>query len=73
MPVRSIPIPPSSNIAAVSYDDDAQELYVAFHKGQYKYSGVPAKVADGFSNSGLAAGAYFRANILNQYAYERQG
>lgn len=75
MAIRQIPIPPSSNLAGVSYDDETRDLYIAFVRGNanYVYRSVPAKVADGFSNSGLAAGAYFRANILNQYEYERQG
>lgn len=74
MALRSIPIPLSSNLAAVSYDDDSQTLYIGFRKGgQYAYASVPASVADGFKAADIAAGAYFRANILNQYAYERQG
>ena len=74
MAVRSIPIPPSTNLAAVSYDDETRELFIGFRKGgQYKYKAVPANVADGFKQAGLGAGAYFRANILNQYQYERQG
>ncbi len=63
----------SSNVSAVDYDQDRRELWVTFFKGKYVYSGVSQGVADGFVTSGLTAGDYFRANVLNQFPYQRMG
>lgn len=72
MSLRSIPISPSTNIQAVDYDDETSEMYITFVRGpQYLYRQVGQTVADGFQTSGIPAGSYFRANILNQYDYER--
>lgn len=72
--IQGIQIPPnSSNILSVSYDDQTGDLFITFHKGNavYRYPQVSLTVAEGFARSGLSAGAYFRANILNQYVGER--
>lgn len=74
--IQGIQIPPqSSNILGVSYDDETGDLYITFvnKQAQYRYPGVPLTVAEGFARSGLSAGSYFRANILNQYVGERVG
>lgn len=74
--IQSIQIPPqSSNILGVSYDDETGDLYITFVKGnaQYRYPTVPLTVAEGFARSGLSAGQYFRANILNQFVGARVG
>ena len=75
MALRSIPCIPDGNIQAVDYDDETSELYITFQRQdqQYKYASVGQVVADGFQNSGITAGRFFRANILNQYGYERIG
>jgi hypothetical protein len=72
--VKGIQIPPqSSNIQSVSYDDETGDLFITFIKGNavYRYPGVSLMQAEGFARSGLSAGAYFRANILNQIPGER--
>jgi hypothetical protein len=75
MALRDIEITPGTNLQSVAYDDDTSDLFIVFQRGdaQYVYHQVSQTTADGFQTSGLPAGAYFRANILNQYGYERVG
>ena len=61
--LREIPFNPSSNILAVTYDDDSSELYVQFKSGKtYRYSPIPAAVADGFAVA-ASAGQYLNAAV----------
>jgi len=72
MALRSIACIPDGNVQAVDYDDETSDLYVTFVRNnrQYKYAQVGQVIADGFGNSGITAGHYFRAHVLNQYGYE---
>lgn len=72
MAAKTIPIGPSMNIRAVTYDEDAKDLVVQFFKGAYIYHEVDALTAEEFSRA-PSPGLYFRAAILNQYPYERVG
>ena len=74
MAFREIKIPPgSSNIRDVAYDADAGTLRVTFLRDPipYTYYSVDEGTAHGFATSGLSAGQYFRANILNQYPFQK--
>ena len=74
MSFREIPIPPgSSNVRQVEYDDSAGTLRMTFLRDDipYTYYSVDKTVAEGFATSGLSAGQYFRANILNQYPFQK--
>jgi hypothetical protein len=73
-PPRSIPFPPSSQIASITYLDDEMILYVEFLKNgaTYAYSQVPSDIADGFSNA-PSAGRYLNQFIKNLYDYEKIG
>lgn len=62
----------STNIAAVSYDPDAQTLTVTFVSGDvYEYADVPDSVYRGFTAAG-SAGKYFFRNVRGVYSYEQQ-
>ncbi len=53
----------SSNLAAVGYDADSQQLYIEFqHGGTYVYSGVPAELHQGLMSAG-SHGTFFHYNI----------
>jgi|FreactTroBogLake_1042271.scaffolds.fasta_scaffold132655_1 hypothetical protein len=74
MAYRQIPIPPgSSNVESVEFDDAAGKLKIIFQRSStpYFYDGVDGNTADGFTTSGLSAGNYFRARILNQYPFTK--
>jgi hypothetical protein len=84
MAQRQIPIPESSNLQSVVYDDEAMELIVVFHgvsggkakspkyaNATYLFKSVPSNVVDGLATSGLRATDYFRSNIYRQYIHER--
>ena len=71
MPPRAIPIPPSTQIASVAYDDKTMELTVVFQRGgAYLYMGVPSDLVDGWTHA-FSAGAYFREFIKDQFEYAR--
>jgi hypothetical protein len=72
MPFKRIDIVPSSNVMAVEYDEAAQTLLITFVRGerQYQYQGVDAKTAEGFTVSGLTAGAYFLSSIKGRFPYQ---
>jgi hypothetical protein len=73
MAQREIPfLQASSNLAGpANYDDETQELTVAFVNGsRYLYKGVPKDVADGFGTA-KSAGGYLNACIKGKYEYER--
>ena len=65
MPIEVIAVPPSGNIVNVSYDADAQTLYVQFvyQNSIYKYSGIDGDTANGFSRA-LSASQYLRQSII---------
>jgi len=69
-----ITIVPSSNILAVEYEADTKTLRIVFVRDQrtYLYHDVDSTTAEGFRTSGLSAGRYFRASIMNRYAYEEE-
>ena len=70
---RAIPFAASSQVAGITYDDEAQLLTVQFQRGgTYEYSQVPPNVADGFS-SAPSAGGYLQQFIKGAYAYEKVG
>jgi hypothetical protein len=70
MAAEAIPIKSSSHVQGVSYDEETQELVVAFAKASYLYSGVPAQVANGFADA-PSAGAYLDQNIKGSYSYKK--
>ena len=71
---EQLSIADSSHIQSAAYDEETQELWIAFKRGAtYKYSGVSGDVARGF-NDALSAGQYFHAFIRNGgFAYEKVG
>lgn len=61
----------SSNVAAVGYDADTQELEVAFKSGGvYRYHGVPAGVAAALMDAN-SIGSYLAGNIKGVYRHEK--
>jgi KTSC domain len=69
MPLRTIAIRPSTNVADVAYDDASLTLVVTFHRNRrlYQFDQVPANVVAGFETSGLSAGKYFQLYVEGQY------
>jgi hypothetical protein len=69
--LKPIPIPASSHIFAISYDDESMMLYVQFRGNgrTYQYSNVPGDVVAGFYQA-LSAGQYFDQNIKGNFDYE---
>lgn len=78
MPVRQIDIPPSANIASITYDDLSGDLVVQFQRpngkpqSAYRYLQVSVQTAEGFEKADSAK-KYFTQNILNQYQSEKLG
>lgn len=70
MPAEPIPFKASSHITSVSYDEDTSTLIVGFKNGSYEYSGVPAQVANGFTDA-PSAGSYLESAIKGKYAYKK--
>lgn len=61
----------SSNILAVGYDVENQEVYVRFSNNSlYVYRSVPQIEYDGLLNA-QSVGAYLNRNYKNVYSYER--
>jgi hypothetical protein len=54
-----VPIPDSSHISSIIYDDESMILYVEFQRGAiYAYMNVPGDIVTGFTQA-LSAGQYF--------------
>lgn len=61
----------SSNIEAIGYDRDRQELHVRFlQSGTYLYFGVDEAVFDSFLGA-PSKGTFFHENVRDQYPFER--
>ncbi|MGD1816121.1 MAG: KTSC domain-containing protein [Pleomorphochaeta sp.] len=61
----------SSNIDAIGYDMENQEVYVRFlNNSLYVYRGVPQYEYDGLLNA-QSVGTYLNRNYKNVYPYER--
>ncbi|TXK93969.1 KTSC domain-containing protein [Methylococcaceae bacterium CS1] len=70
MDVEMIPVS-SSNIAAISYDEQNETVQVQFLNGtEYVYKGVPQHEFDGLLNA-PSVGSYLNRNYKNFYPYER--
>ena len=61
----------SSNIAAIGYDKENQNVHVQFIIGsEYIYKGVPEHEFEAFLNA-ESLGSYLHRNFKNVYPYER--
>lgn len=61
----------SSNIKAVTYDDDKKTLLVEFKLGgKYVYEEVPVELYESFSKA-ESAGKFFFANVRNKYKFTK--
>jgi len=61
----------SSNLDAIRYDPENEELQVKFLSGAvYKYDNVPAEVVEDLLNAD-SKGSFFYWNIRNDYMYDR--
>lgn len=61
----------SSNIEAIGYDSEAQELHVRFiASGSYIYSGVPEHVYEEFMNA-PSHGSYLNRMIKGVYQFQK--
>ena len=61
----------SSNLAAIGYDPDKQELVVRFHSGtQYRYHSVPPQVHEAFLGA-KSMGIYFTREIRGKFDTEK--
>ena len=67
-----IKIPDSSNIRAVKYDYEFEELYIRFKTSLYVYYDVPEKVFLKLLKA-PSVGSFFYYNIRNVYNYELLG
>jgi len=62
----------SSNVEAIGYDDNAQELHVQFLNGsRYVYHSVPREVFDAFLNA-PSKGSYLNREIKGVYQFTRE-
>ena len=62
----------SSNIEAVGYDDDRQELHVQFLPGGYYiYSNVPRETFDDFINA-PSKGSFLNREVKGVYQFTKQ-
>jgi hypothetical protein len=61
----------SSNIRAIGYDNDNQELYVEFlNNSHYIYEKVPMMVFERLKNA-QSKGKYLNQNIKDRYMYKQ--
>ena len=61
----------SSNVAAIGYEKEAEDLHVQFNSGSvYVYSNVPVEVFDNFKDAD-SKGRYLNENIKGVYDYIR--
>lgn len=61
----------STSIGKFAYSEKAQTLFIEFaNGGAYKYDALPVKIFCSFRDA-PSMGKYFRANILNKFAYQR--
>lgn len=69
MPARLEPVKGSSNIAAVGYDNELNELSIRFHNGRtYTYEGVPAEVHTDLLDA-ASMGQHFNTHIKDAYKH----
>lgn len=62
----------SSNIEAVGYDDETQELHVQFlSAGYYIYSDVPRKIFDDLMNA-PSKGSFLNREVKGIYQFTKQ-
>lgn len=62
----------SSNVEAIGYDDNAQELHVLFLSGgYYVYHDVPREVFDGFIYA-PSKGSFLNREIKGIYQFTKQ-
>ena len=62
----------SSNIEAIGYDEDSQELYVQFLSGScYIYHNVPLDVFEALMNA-PSKGSFLNREIKGIYSYAKQ-
>jgi hypothetical protein len=62
----------SSNVEAIGYDDDTQELHVQFLSGgNYIYHGVPREKFDGLLNA-PSKGSFLNREVKNVYQFTKQ-
>lgn len=62
----------SSNIEAIGYDDDAQELHVRFLSGaSYIYHDVPRQIFDDLMHA-ASKGSFLNREVKGVYRYTRQ-
>lgn len=62
----------SSNIEAIGYDDDTQELHVQFLSGGcYIYSDVPRKIFDDLMNA-PSKGSFLNREVKGIYQFTKQ-
>ena len=62
----------SSNLVAVGYDENSNELYIQFKSGLYVYRNVPAFVYQNLLNA-PSHGKFFHSFIKNAYPYSKIG
>lgn len=62
----------SSNIEAIGYDEDAEELHVRFVGGQYYiYHEVPRNIFDDLMNAS-SKGSFLNREVRNVYRFTKQ-
>ena len=61
----------SSNLEALTYDGDSEELIIEFKDGgRYAYDKVPKKIIEAFLED-QSKGKFFHANIKSKYDYKK--
>ena len=62
----------SSNIEAIGYDDDSQELHIRFLSGgNYVYSDVPREIFDDLINA-PSKGSFLNREVKGVYRFTKQ-
>lgn len=60
----------SSNLNSIGYGEDTKTLIIKFHKGTYKYFGVPKQIFLNLLNSS-SKGGYHHDFIKDIYRYQK--
>lgn len=72
MTIRSKTFSNSTFLRGAKYDPSREQLVVQFRTGaMYRYSNVPAEIAESFFKTKQSASHFFRAYIRNVFQRER--
>jgi hypothetical protein len=67
---KMIETPESSNVNAIGYDADGQELWVEFKSGTYVYLGVPEFMWEQLRDND-SKGSFVNTQVKNAFGFRR--